>query len=164
MNPKLKPCKACGHEISRQAAMCPQCGQKHLPEPNPGCALAFLVIVALIGWGLYSLSKTPPESKEEAERKEAANKAVRDEAEKALVDVQLAGVITKLQASDQEAHAWVDDVFYGLDFDTKVKVAILVSRAKCTGHPGCWVYFIDSKNGKPAGRYSALTGNLEMEK
>lgn len=51
---KLKPCKVCNKEISKQAEVCPHCGQRYkaaknqIAQYNGQVALGFIIFVILI--------------------------------------------------------------------------------------------------------------------
>jgi RNA polymerase subunit RPABC4/transcription elongation factor Spt4 len=47
--PKLKPCPDCGHQVSKDAATCPQCGRKFHQEQ---VALWMLLGVTIIGMAI----------------------------------------------------------------------------------------------------------------
>lgn len=52
----LKKCKECGHDISTEAAKCPNCGApKKVAIKNSGCGCIIAIILAL-GCGLGILS------------------------------------------------------------------------------------------------------------
>lgn len=50
----LIKCKACGAEISRNATLCPRCGQPRKRNANSGCALILLALLGIFIYGLIS--------------------------------------------------------------------------------------------------------------
>lgn len=161
MNPKLKPCKACGHEISRQAPMCPQCGQKHTPEPTPAAGLVGLIAVIVVFWWLF---KGP--SPEEAAAQQAAdasakvamqaesNRMIREGTSKFLDVDPETGVITKLEQSGSTWNAWVSHLYILLEPADQAKEAQKIYRAKCTGVPECSVVVYYAETGEEVARYA----------
>ena len=54
VNRKLKPCAACGHEVSKQAATCPLCGNLNRLNLDDLQEIGLLLtVVALIIWWVW---------------------------------------------------------------------------------------------------------------
>ena len=50
-NKKLKACKACGHQISKTATKCPNCGEKNV---NSGNAIITVIVFFGLLWFFFS--------------------------------------------------------------------------------------------------------------
>lgn len=57
---KLRPCSACGKEISKDAVSCPQCGKPLKQKSTSGC---LAIVLGIVGFGLIFGALTPQESK-----------------------------------------------------------------------------------------------------
>ena len=55
----MKKCKECGNEISTKAKECPNCGA---PTPKPMFSTGGVILLAIVGWFVYSSYDSPPET------------------------------------------------------------------------------------------------------
>lgn len=60
---KLIDCKDCGHQVSKKARVCPQCGAPIKAKGNFGC-LSVIVLSFLVIWAVGSLNDTSPTTRQ----------------------------------------------------------------------------------------------------
>ncbi|MDF2093612.1 hypothetical protein P0Y31_14760 [Knoellia sp. 3-2P3] len=49
MSEKLRPCKSCGHQVSKKAATCPSCGRHN---PGGGVSAQVVILTGILGAAL----------------------------------------------------------------------------------------------------------------
>lgn len=79
----LKPCKACGNMIAKDAKVCPSCGAKNKRGGGCGVVIVALIVIIAIGAAVGTSKSTPaaaakPVPAAEKQQPEAANPVLAD--------------------------------------------------------------------------------------
>lgn len=174
----LTNCPECGAEISDKAAACPHCGHpinptqptQAKPEKKHGCLVMSLIIVGavamitLIGGQNHKPSNTSISTTTQNEPdidRSAATQAKR----KAFIEKLIAkGVFSKIETPGNLPRAWVRPAFYALDYDTKKSFcnAVLTYYYAQDSRYDILRLF-DSRTNKEVGKFSFVTGTLDLE-
>lgn len=166
----LTPCKECGKEISKKAAVCPHCGAK--PKRTSlftlivGGLFAFIVLSWVIGGtsgGSGSGSGVTPPTEPDPPR--AIDKSPEKQAARVqlLGKLQAAGYFGKSECRGSGADVWVQPGFSGLTFEDKQKfVGVVYAWCYDAQKLGQFVRIRSNLTNKEVGMYTAERG-LDLE-
>jgi hypothetical protein len=99
----LIKCKECGEEISSKADKCPKCGNPIKKKSNSGCLFLFIVIAAILFWGLLLSDSSGYSGKPNSTSKAPASPPTTAEIRK---------TITTLYITNTNDFAWVNPKIY----------------------------------------------------
>ncbi len=168
----LTQCKECGHEISKKAEKCPQCG---VPQKKKTSAFTWLLLILII-FGVYGYIKNPSNTGSQSVTTESSTapagsqsvtaesstvpafdtspekQAERKQFIEKLIKM---GVLYKVEVPAELPHVYVAPSFYALNVDDKQRFINVVYAYYLAQSPRANIVTLyDSKSGKKIGMFT----------
>ena len=171
----LVKCKECGEKISKKAASCPHCGAG--TKKTSSFTWFVTIFMVFMMYSCFSTidgsrvsHKSQPTASSKSTLPETPTSIAIDkspEAQKkrlALIrELQMKGVIGKIEADNGYPHVYIKPAFYVTDIDTKQAVLSMIFAYYHTQDEAIdFIFLNDSQSGRRSGNYSPVFG-LDMD-